>query len=163
MVQRGILRVLQDTSRYFVDFKKFENPSSIRAAGKEKLIAVGSGTIEFIATVNNKCQRLTLCDVWYVPNVCRNLFSVLAAQDRHQNSEFKSRTTKCWLNVNGKLVLCGVRQRNMSLYKAVIQPILPKIHMEINLAVSDDSLLQLYHERWGHEDKRYVKKMLELV
>ena len=108
---------------------------------------MGSGTIEFIATVNNKRQSLTLCDVWYVPNVCRNLFSVLAAQDRHQNSEFKSRTTKCWLNVNGKLVLCGDRQRNMSLYKAVIQPILPKLQMEINLAVSDDSLLQLYHER----------------
>ena len=51
----------------------------------------------------------------------------------------------------------------MSLYKAVIQPILTKRQMEINLAISDDSLLQLYHERWGHQDKRHVKKMLERV
>lgn len=36
----------------------------------------------------------------------------------------------------------------------------PKESIEVNLATSDDSLLQLYHERWGHQDKRHVRSLL---
>ena len=33
--------------------------------------------------------------------------------------------------------------------------------MKINIAIADSSMLQLYHERWGHQDKRHVKEMLK--
>ncbi|GBM08699.1 hypothetical protein AVEN_52773-1 [Araneus ventricosus] len=38
--------------------------------------------------------------------------------------------------------------------------IIPKESTEASLATSDDSLLQLYHERWGHQNKRHVKSLL---
>lgn len=162
-IDNGATRHITNTPKYFVDFKRFENPCSIQAAGKEVLTAIGSGTIRFVSNVNNRRSTLTLIDVWYVPNVSRNLFSVLAAQDKQLNSVFKSKTTKCWLTVNGKLVLCGERQRNASLFKVDIKPIASKAETDVYCALSDDSLLQLYHERWGHQDKRHVKKVLERV
>lgn len=29
------------------------------------------------------------------------------------------------------------------------------------MAVNDDSVLQLYHERWGHQDKQHIKSIVE--
>lgn len=39
--------------------------------------------------------------------------------------------------------------------------IVPEQKAEINVVDADISMLQLYHERWGHQDKRYLKEMLE--
>ncbi|GBO30829.1 Retrovirus-related Pol polyprotein from transposon TNT 1-94 [Araneus ventricosus] len=41
-----------------------------------------------------------------------------------------------------------------------MEVLIPNNPIEVNLATSDDSLLQLYHERWGHQDKRHVKSLL---
>ena len=108
-----------------------------------------------------KSKGLHLNDVWYVPKISRNLFSVLAAQDRNQRSKFNSTATDCWLEVDGKKVLYGNRELGGSLYKAAIEAISPKKRIEINAAVESSSVLQLYHERWGHQDKRHVQLMLE--
>ncbi|GBM76901.1 hypothetical protein AVEN_153130-1 [Araneus ventricosus] len=41
-----------------------------------------------------------------------------------------------------------------------MEVLIPNNPIEVNLATSDDSLLQLYHERWRHQDKRHVKSLL---
>ncbi|GFV01871.1 copia protein [Trichonephila clavipes] len=33
--------------------------------------------------------------------------------------------------------------------------------IEAHTVIVDSSLLQLYHERWGHQDKRHIRNMLE--
>ncbi|GFS70296.1 gag_pre-integrs domain-containing protein [Nephila pilipes] len=71
------------------------------------------------------------------------------------------RAEKCWLKVDGGVVLYGSRNLNGSLFKASIEPILPKEVTEVHTAVADCSLLQLYHERRGHQDKRLIKNMLQ--
>lgn len=160
-IDNGATRHVTNCPDWFVDFEVFESACRIQAAGKETLSAVGRGTIIVESTHNSK--QVTLNEVWYVPTISRNLFSVLAAQDRNRNSIFKSSATKCWLEVEGKTVLCGSRQVNGSLYKAAIKPIVSNVKsgMQFNVAVEDDTTLQLYHERWGHQDKRHVKQMLE--
>ncbi|KMQ84496.1 retrovirus-related pol polyprotein from transposon tnt 1-94, partial [Lasius niger] len=96
---------------------------------------------------------------------CQDLFVEFkkfeTAQDSNKNSEFKSATTRCWLEVDGKTVLCGDRKVCGTLYKAAIKPITPEKKTEINAADTDSSTLQLYHERLGHQDKRHVKMLLE--
>ena len=144
-----------------MNFKKFESPVSIQAAGQETLEALGSGTIQVMSTVNNNKAILNLVNVWYVPLVSRNLFSVLASQDLNQESVLKSSARMCWLYIKGQLTLCARREVHGSLYKAAIKPILPKDNVKINIAIADSSMLQLYHERWGHQDKRHVKEMLK--
>ena len=105
---------------------------------------------------------MTMKEVWYVPNISRNLFSVLAAQDRNDNSIFHSTATECWLEVNGKTVLCGNREKGGTLYKAAIEPIILEKAERVSIAEAENSsTLQLYHERWGHQDKRQVQEMLK--
>jgi hypothetical protein len=89
------------------------------------LTAEGKGKINVMSTVGEKSQEITLTDVWYVPKISKNLFSVIAAQDRNQNSEFKSLPTKCWLKANGKVMVYGEREIGGSVYKAAITPITP--------------------------------------
>ncbi len=40
--------------------------------------AMGKGAVDIRAVVNGKWKKLTLGDVWYVPKIQKNLFSVLA-------------------------------------------------------------------------------------
>ncbi|GFU51041.1 uncharacterized protein TNCV_2757141 [Trichonephila clavipes] len=72
-----------------------------------------------------------------------------------------STPTECWLKVNDDVVLYGSRNVNGSLFKANLKPILPKEMIEVHTVIADSSLLQLYHERWGHQDKRHIRNMLE--
>jgi len=63
----------------FVSFKEFDIPHTVTAAGGESLPALGKGTVEVLSFVDNKVQKVQLQDVWYVPKIGKNLFSVLAA------------------------------------------------------------------------------------
>lgn len=157
-VDNGATRHVTNSSKYFTDFIKFDTPCGVKAAGKETLMAVGKGNIKLSSLTDS--QDIMLLDVWYVPQLSRNLFSVLAAHDRNMNSEFKSSTRECWLKIDDKVVLHGTREPYGTLYKADIRPNLPKEIAVIN-AVEETSLLQLYHERWGHQDKNHVRVKLE--
>lgn len=160
-IDNGATRHVTNHPEYFADYRPFKTSHSIMAAGKETLKALGEGTIEVLSKLDDKIQKLTLTNVWYVPKISKNLFSVLAAQDTKANSKFESTVTSCSLEVDGKRVLCGVREEKGTLYKALIDPITPQHEVEINVAEGESSLLQLYHERWGHQDKQHVRKMLE--
>ena len=126
---------------FFVHFERFENPRGIRAAGKELLQAVGKGIVKVVSTVNNVQYILTLYDVWYVPDVSKNLFSLSGAQDRNRKSIFKSTATQWSLKVDDKILLSGVRNVYGTLFKAAIKPIFPTDNVSFNVAVTDSSHL----------------------
>ncbi|GBM55329.1 hypothetical protein AVEN_252697-1 [Araneus ventricosus] len=75
-IDNGATRHITNCPEYFVDFMSFHSPCEIKVAGKETLAALGKGNK---TTVGEKCQEIMLRDVWYVPEISRNLFSVLAA------------------------------------------------------------------------------------
>ncbi|GBO17958.1 hypothetical protein AVEN_124942-1 [Araneus ventricosus] len=52
--------------------------------------ALGKGNVCVKTTLGEKFLEITLLDVWYATEISRNLFSVLPAQDRNTNSEFRS-------------------------------------------------------------------------
>ena len=160
-VDNGATRHVTSRSDWFTTFTKFQSPCSIKAAGEECLDAIGSGVIEVISEINGRRQNLLLKDVWLVPKIAKNLFSPLAAHDKNPVSTFESTVTSCKFSVNRVPVLTGVREQGGSLFKANIKAVNPRISSSINIAESRD-LLQLYHERWGHQDKRHIKEKLEL-
>lgn len=59
----------------------------------------------------------------------------------------KLSTTDCKFEIKGEVVLEGVRERYGIPYKANIKHVNPKLVPEMNVAESEDSLLQLYHEQ----------------
>ncbi|GFY46268.1 retrovirus-related Pol polyprotein from transposon TNT 1-94 [Trichonephila inaurata madagascariensis] len=138
-IDNGATRHITNCYTYFVDFIKFNSPCGIKAAGNETLAALGKDTVK----------------------INRNLFSVLATQDRNQNSEFVQTPNECWLKVNSNVVFYGSRSVNGSLYKTNFEPFLPKEMIEVHTVAVDSFLLQLYHERWGHQYKRHVRNMLK--
>ena len=89
-VDNGATKHVTNQRDIFVSFEKFDVPHIVTAAGGESIPAVGKGTVEVLSFVSNRVQKLKLADVWYVPKIGRNLFSVLAAQDRNpQSASFK--------------------------------------------------------------------------
>lgn len=70
-----------------------------------------------------------------------------------------SSCTEYWLTVDGNIVVYGTRRANGTLYKAHIQAVLSEVH--VNVATGDSSILQLYHERFGHQNKRHVQMVIK--
>lgn len=159
-IDNGATRHVTNNRQLFKNFETFKEPRKIKAAGKEILNVIGKGTIEIQSKVNNKVINIDLTDVWYVPNISRNLFSVLAAQDKRKSSKFESTTTRCKLVVNNEVLLVGYREVGGSLYQADIKTTMPGTSNEVNAAEASNTL-QLYHERWGHQDKRHVQQKLK--
>lgn len=145
----------------FQKFQPFFNKESVMAANGESINALGKGTIDLDVEVNGKNKRVTLENVWYVPGIKRNLFSVLASQDLHLQSQFKSTTETCQLEVNGEVALMGYRCRQGGLYKLKVQNVKPSKPIEVNLLTNNENLLQVYHERMGHQNTKHVKATIE--
>ncbi|GAB0089493.1 secreted RxLR effector protein 161-like [Sergentomyia squamirostris] len=160
-IDNGATQHVTNSSNFFSEYKELSRPLVLMTAGKQNLKALGSGTIKVISTVGEKILETTLNNVLYVPDISRNLFSVLATQDRNPCSVFKSTATECSLVVNGRVLVTGIRERNGSLFKASLKPTAPENSVTVNAVESDDGLLQLYHERWGHQNKAHIKKKLE--
>ncbi|KAK7576628.1 hypothetical protein V9T40_012914 [Parthenolecanium corni] len=93
-VDNGAMKHITNNFNWFTTCEPFANKSTVTAAGKEVLRACGSGTIEVANYFKGKLETFSLNNVWYVPEILRNLFS-------------------------------------------------------------------LYHERWGHMDKRHVRNKLQ--
>jgi transposase InsO family protein len=160
-IDNGATKHVTNCPDLFIEFQEFQSPCVIKAAGQEALKAIGKGTIQIWSFTGSNSLKMTLNDVWLVPHISKNLFSVLAAQDRNENSRFLSTATECYLEVNGKTVLCGSRVKGGTLYKAAIEPVIPGKEERVSIAKANNSTLQLYHERWGHQDKQHVRQMLK--
>lgn len=160
-IDNGASRHITMNDKNFIAFEKFESPHGITAANGKVLPALGKGTLQIVTIVNNKKQFKELKDVWYVPDISKNLFSVLAAQDRNRESLFESTYTECHLTINGEKVLQGKRTAGGGLYKAAMEVLVPETQADVNMTVHKDSILQLYHERWGHQDKQHIKSIVE--
>lgn len=70
-----------------------QDPWNYCASGKI-LPAVGKGTLKIMTKIKGEKQFKELKEVWYVPDISKNLFSVLAAQDRNKNSRLAESTAE---------------------------------------------------------------------
>ncbi|BES89982.1 Hydra magnipapillata [Nesidiocoris tenuis] len=145
---------------FFISFERFSIEKQVVTADGKPVKAIGKGSILVKSFVNGRAEEIELTDVWYVPGIKKNLFSTLATQDKHPHSTFYSSTESCTLNINGRVVVRGSRKRNGGLYKLSLKNEIPAKQPEVNLLNKPD-LLQIYHERLGHQNKRHVKSVIE--
>ena len=141
----------------FKEFREFNEKREIKTA-KGNLEAVGEGTVPVEMLIKGRWHQKKLLNVWYVPNISRNLFSVTAAHDKNKDSCFVSRPTSCHFKINGRIVMVGNREFEGGLFKAALRT--KSQTQEVN-SLSDDLMLQLYHERMAHQNKHHVKKLIE--
>ena len=141
----------------FKEFREFNEKREIKTA-KGNLEAVGEGTVPVEMLIKGRWHQKKLLNVWYVPNISRNLFSVTAVHDKNKDSCFVSRPTSCHFKINGRIVMVGNREFEGGLFKAALRT--KSQTQEVN-SLSDDLMLQLYHERMAHQNKHHVKKLIE--
>lgn len=158
-IDNGATKHITHNFNCFTKYDPFPGNCMVTAADNRKLKALGSGDIEITNFSNGQLKRLTLTEVWYVPDISRNLFSVLAAHDKNPTSKFKSDLNECKFIIDGKVVFTGSREQHGTLYRASFQAIQPEEPC-VN-AVEGTDTLQLFHERWGHMDKQYVRAKLQ--
>lgn len=146
----------------FQDFQEFDSDHTVTTADGTTIPAVGVGSVVVESNVSGNKAQITLNNVWLVPSLTKNLFSTLAAQDRMQNSIFTSTTRECKLDIGGATRVVGRRTPHGGLYKLDVKTVVPakKPAFEIN-AVTGSNMLQLYHERFAHQDKRHVIRVVK--
>ncbi|VVC40655.1 Hypothetical protein CINCED_3A013821 [Cinara cedri] len=99
-IDNGAIKHVTNCLDLFVDFQTFKTPCNVKVAGKETCKAVDQGSVRVLSKVDEKIEELILKDVRYVPNITKNLFSILVAQDKNPLSTLFSTTTKCWLKAD---------------------------------------------------------------
>ncbi|CAB0003770.1 unnamed protein product, partial [Nesidiocoris tenuis] len=159
-VDNGATNHITNQRDIFQEFSEFKSSHDVMTADGTSIRAIGSGTIPIESNVSGKWEKLLLKDVWYIPGIKKNLFSPLAAQDHNRNSEFVAHTEECFLTLENEVVIVGNRKHQGGLYKLAIRHRKCSKPSEVN-SLCNQNTLQLYHERFGHQNKRHIKKFLE--
>ncbi|GFQ85283.1 retrovirus-related Pol polyprotein from transposon TNT 1-94 [Trichonephila clavata] len=144
---------------YFVDFTKFVSPKPVYVGNSDAIVAYGHGTVNIEIKVNSKWEKHHLTEVWYVPDISRNLFSI--SQTLKRGFEFQASKDECSLLRDDRVCLKGVRTVH-GLYALEMRVLYPKVCVAAEVCVaSADQSLQLWHERLCHQNKAHVKDILK--
>ena len=140
----------------FVSYTAFNEPKQIMLGDQRQMLAYGHGDIMIETHVDNEWHKHYLEDVWYTPEVAKNLFSVPIAADKGYDHWLNKGS--CRITYNGESIVVGIRHH--SLYKLLLRVIKPELPAQGFVAQKADTL-QTWHERLGHQNKVHVEKYLE--
>jgi len=143
--------------QYFETYNKFAVPERI-SLGKQGMLAHGHGTVKIQTRLNNSWKNAELRNVFYVPEASAHLFSVKAAARRGFCTRLDDKSVKLEDKVTGKTMMTG--HVSGGLYVLNIRVVEPAQNAQVNL-VTSSNMLQVYHERFGHQHKQHVKKVLK--
>ena len=152
----GATHHMTKSKNFFVTYASFSEPKPITVGNHKLMLAYGQGDINVETVVNNERKKHHLKDVWYTPDVVKNLFSVPTAADKGMQYWLDKRS--CNITKNGETLVVG--NRNGGLYQLVMKVIPPQLPAEVYVASRVDTL-QAWHERLGHQSKQYVEKYLK--
>lgn len=126
-VDNGATAHFTNSSDVFVDSEEFGSNHSVTTARQMRLLFLRKGKGHVVeSNAYGKKTRLTLSDVWYVPTLTKNLFSVLAVQHK------LTKECRMVLNyLNDEVFVVGKRNHNGGLYKLQLKTILPKLHVQV--------------------------------
>src|SRR5277367_89492 len=153
----GCTAHMTNQRNYFLFYEQFVKPMEIRVGNKEIILAHGQGTVNVEMLIGGEWQRNHLHNVWFVPDVGRNLFSV-GSMPKDMN--FVTDSTGCRVVKDGKTRIKGKRTEN-GLYALLMRVRIPEQPANVCAVAAAVDDIQLWHERLGHQNKRRVKKFLK--
>jgi hypothetical protein len=153
----GATRHITPSKSYFVLYTKFASPETVVFGKKNVLMQeYGQGMINVQMIHNGRWNDAVLKNVWYVSNASAHLFSVkAAAQNGYSSTTFETvviRSGDGSVAASGKLV--------NDFYVLAIRMCIPRHTAEVHLTTQTE-ILQVWHERLGHQNKRHVIKVLK--
>lgn len=143
----------------FVDYKEFKEPKTIILGKKGVTMkAYGMGNIKIEMFYAGKWHKAVMENVWYVPEASANLFSLQAAAGKKYYVLLDDKELTLMSKADGKIYGSGYLSNG--LFKMNLRVMEPEYEAEVKLAKSNDNL-QLYHERFAHQNKKHVKEVLK--
>lgn len=141
------------TSRldWFDDLKTLAVRKPIRFGNNEFLYAQGIGTIKAVSLINGKAIPIVMRQVYYVPGISNNLYSLGKADTAGIR----------WSNKNGKLELhddkglLAIGEKVDSIYRLSLQ-----VPIRANIAKSCRTIDE-WHQVFGHSNKSSIKQMVK--
>lgn len=153
----GASHHMTKTKEFYSTYNDFVEPQKIMLGNNKVMLAYGQGDIKVETLVNGQVQQHVLKDVWYTPDVVKNLFSLPSAADR--GLQYWLDKNSCKVIHNGATVVEGERINGRGLYNLLIRVVIPDEHAKMFLA-SKTETLQIWHERLGHQNKQYIERYL---
>ena len=129
---------------FFTSFNTLSDIRFVKIADDKVLSATGTGTIVINEQLHGQTLERELQNVLLVPELRRNLFSIVAINDK--NYSFHAYKNHCEIrDSSGRLSSRGVRHKG--LFKMLFDI---KIPAQCNVVESKQNSLKLWHERMGH-------------
>ncbi|KAG8172649.1 hypothetical protein JTE90_009811, partial [Oedothorax gibbosus] len=142
---------------YFSSFESFTPPKEVQVGNNSTILAYGQGVIDVKMKIGGQWIKNYLTNVWYVPEVGRNLFSI--SETISKGYKFEADMKGCWFTRHEKVQLVG-KPTTKGLYALEMCVIVPEVAAEIYVASSEESA-QVWHERLCHQNKWHVQKTLK--
>ncbi|KRY85960.1 Retrovirus-related Pol polyprotein from transposon TNT 1-94 [Trichinella pseudospiralis] len=143
-------------TEYLSNFVTFPKPVNVKVKNGDAISAYGRGTVNFKVFTKRKWMLNRKEDVWYVPKLELNLFSIGKATEKDFN--FTANAAGCTFRKNGCVKLSGVRNLN-GVYELHMRVCIPEKPAYVYVSTANASL-QLWHERLCHQNKRHVQQVL---
>lgn len=140
----------------FVDFRQFKSPVPIRVGNGNIINASGWGNVYVLAYDSKHWTCKYLKDVYLVPDLRYNLFSMRAALDKGLRLE--AHNEECRFLEGNKVVAIG--ERDGKLFKMKFREVAPK-EAFVEVTGGEDSKisnrsLQEWHEKLAHQNFRRI-------
>ncbi|KAJ3662741.1 hypothetical protein Zmor_007072 [Zophobas morio] len=125
----------------------------ITVGNNETIYAEGEGDVMITSYVNGQVLEQGMSEVWYVPEIGKNLFSISAASNHGVNALFSKHTLQ--LFSRGKVVATGQLAKN-GLFEMNIRA---RATAEAMIASASAQNVRVWHERLGHVAFKVVREM----
>ena len=103
----GATHHITKSKNFVVTYESFSEPKPITLGNHKLMFAYGQGDINVETVVNNEQKKHHLKDVWYTPDVVKNLFSVPTAADK--GMQYWLDKHSCKITKNGETLVVGNR------------------------------------------------------
>jgi len=133
----------------FSAYEKLETPRTVLLANQQKGYGIGLGEIKLVVKIDGQDKILKLKNVLHVPEIKRRLISIGAATDNGCKGIIENNKIKLIKNDQPQLVAI---KRNGIYYVQVNEE-------ENANAVESTDPLEMWHNRFGHINKRTILKM----
>lgn len=136
---------------FFSIFEEFK--SKVWLGNNQSLEVQGKGTIRIRKLIDNKWQNATINDVLFVPELRKNLFSEGAITNK--GMKVVKEGSRAEIFQLDKLVATAIRDDN-NIYKMLFYTLV----LNADTATKKNNF-KLWHERLGHINQEYTKKMIK--
>lgn len=153
IMDSGATHHLCKSKELFYNYVELKQPEDIILGDGRVILARGKGDIKLEAFNGSNWMDTTMYNVFYVPDIKVNLFSVACALDR--DYLLMSNNNKCYfLNQDGSVAAEAIRDRKMFVMKLrVVQK--PSVLLGVNV-----TSLQEWHEVLAHQNFEHVRRIL---